>query len=63
MHTLRLSFKFTFFIAMLCTSLNIQQLEAIVLDILSYGFLLMNANHLLLHYFPFYSTPVGLQGL
>ena len=65
MHTLRLSFKFTLFIAMLCTWLNIQQLEAIsiVLDILSYGFLLMNANHLLLHYFPFYSTPVGLHGL
>lgn len=61
----QVEFKFSLFIVMLCTSLNIKQLEAIsiVLDILSYEFLLMNANHLLLHYFPFYSTPVGLHSL
>ena len=58
-----LSFKFTFSTVMLCTLLNILPPEAIsiVLDPLSYAFLLISADHLLLHYFPCYSTPVGLQ--
>lgn len=58
----KLNLKFTLFIDMHCSLLNIWPTEAVSVigGSLSHYSTLIRAGHLLLNYSPFHSTPAGL---